>query len=164
MVSNVSVSRTLTVIAGTVVLALTVIALISRPEFSRSSVQLFGASCPCPTFHEEVTGFVVLNPLRDRAPEKVASQFVSDLRNGKCSADERTVPGLCNAALERRPVLDLRLRNRKDVGNAVVLFYLFKGRFRPDRDTSAGDIWGEGMVQVERIGTEWKVTNYGSRY
>ena len=164
MVSNVSVSRTLTVIAGTVVLALTVIALISRPDFSRSSVQLFGASCPCPTFHEEVTGLVVLNPLRDRAPEKVASPFVSDLRNGKCSADERTVPGLCNAALERRPVLDLRLRNRKDVGNAVVLFYLFKGRFRPDRDTSAGDIWGEGMVQVERIGTEWKVTNYGSRY
>ena len=94
MVSNFSVSRTLTVIAGTVVVVLTVIALISRPHFSRSSVQLFGASCPCPTFHEEVTGFVVLNPLRDQAPEKVASQFVSDLRNGKCSADERTVPGL----------------------------------------------------------------------
>ena len=61
-------------------------------------------------------------------------------------------------------MLDLRLRNRKDMGNAVVLFYLFKGKLRPDRDTSPGDMWGEGMVQVERIGTEWKVTNYGSRY
>jgi hypothetical protein len=60
--------------------------------------------------------------------------------------------------------LDLRLRNRKDVGTAVILFYLFKGKVRPDRDTFPEDAWGEGMVQVEHIGTEWKVTNYGSRY
>jgi hypothetical protein len=125
---------------------------------------LFGASCPCPTFHEEVTGLIVLNPLRDREPEKVASQFLADLRNGKCNADESTVPGVCKAALERRPVLDLRLRNRKDASNAVVLFYLFKGKFRPDRDIDPEDAWGEGIVQVKRIGTEWRVTNYGSRY
>lgn len=31
------------------------------------------------------------------------------------------------------PVLDLRLINRKDVGNTVVLFYLFKGKFRTDK-------------------------------
>ena len=61
-------------------------------------------------------------------------------------------------------MLDLRLRNRKDVGNAVMLFYLFKGQSRPDRDIDPEDAWGEGMVQVEHIGTEWKVTNYGSRY
>jgi len=61
-------------------------------------------------------------------------------------------------------VLDLKLRNRKDVGNGVMLFYLFKGKFRPDRDIDPEDAWGEGLIQVERVGTEWKVTNYGSRY
>ena len=146
------------------VLALSVVVLIARPRFSRSSIQLFGASCPCPTFHEHVTGFIVLNPLRDRAPEKLATQFLSELRSGKCNADERTVPGLCKAALQRRPVLDLRLKNRKDIGDTVLLFYMFKGKFRPDRDTDPEDVWGEGTVQVERMGTEWRVTKYGSRY
>ena len=163
--SNVGVSRRSRLIFGACgVLALSVVTLISRPHFSTSSLQLFGAACPCPTFHEEVTGLIVLNPLRDREPEKVALQFLSDVRNGKCNADESTVPGLCKTALERRLVLDLRLRNRKDVSNAVVLFYRFKGKFRPDRDIDPEDAWGEGMVQVERIGAEWKVTNYGSRY
>jgi hypothetical protein len=45
-----------------------------------------------------------------------------------------------------------------------MLFYRFKGKFRPDRDIDPWDAWGEGMVQVERTGSEWKVTNYGSRY
>jgi hypothetical protein len=165
VVSNIAVSRGSKLIFGVGgVLALSVAIFVSKPRFSRSSIQFFGASCPCPTFHEQVTGFIVLNPLRDRGPEKVASRFLADLRNGKCNADERTVPELCKAALERRPVLDLRLRNRKDVGNAVTLFYLFKGKFRPDRDTFPEDAWGEGMVQVEHLGTDWKVTNYGSRY
>jgi hypothetical protein len=163
VVSNASVSRTLALIAGTVVLAITVVALISRPHFSRSSVQVFGASCPCLTFHEEVTGFIVLNPLRDPEPERVASQFLSDVRHGKCIVDERSVPGLCHAALERRIVLDSKLRNRKDTGNIVELFYVFRGKFRPDRDTNPEE-WGEGMVQVERVANEWNVTNYGSRY
>ena len=161
--SNVGVSKASRLIVGAGgVLLLSTVIFVSQPHFSRSSVQLFAASCPCPTFHEEVTGLIVLNPLRDRAPERVATQFLSDLRNGKCEA--RTVPWLCKAALERRPVLDLRLRNRKDVGNTVMLFYLFKGKVRPDRDIDPEDIWGEGMVQVERIGPDWKVTNYGSRY
>lgn len=144
--------------------ALLLVVLVSRPHISRSSLQLFAASCPCPTFHDQVSGVIVLNTLRDRAPERVATQFLSELRTGKCNADERRVPELCKAALQRRPVLDLRLRNRKDVGNAVMLFYLLKGKFRPDRDTLPQDAWGEGMIQVEKIGAEWRVTNYGSRY
>jgi hypothetical protein len=109
-----------------------------------------------------VTGLIVLNPIRNRAPEKVAAQFLSELRNGKCEA--RTVPWLCNDAFERRPVLDWRLKNRTDSGNKVVLFYLIKGKFRPDRDIDPEDAWGEGMVQVERVETVWHVTNFGSRY
>ena len=164
--SNVSVSiASRLILAAGGVLALSVVVLVARPRFSRSSVQLFGASCPCPTFHEQVTGFIVLNPLRDRAPEKLARQFLSELTSGKCNADERIVPELCKAALQRRPVLDLRLKNRKDAGDKVVLFYMFKGKFLPDRGyTYPKDVWGEGMVQVQRIGTEWRVTNYGSRY
>ncbi len=136
-VSNVGVSRVSKLMLGAgAVLALLVFALISKPRFTRSSVQLFGPSCPCPTFHEEVTGFIVLNPLRDRAPERIASKFLSDLRNGKCDADESKIPWLCNDALGRRLVLDLRLRNREDVGNTVMLFYLFRGKFRPGRDTN----------------------------
>ena len=145
-------------------LALSVVIFMSKPRLSHNSLQLFAASCPCPTFHEHVTGFIILNPLRDRAPERAASQFLSDLRTGKCDADETTVPGLCHAALDRRPVLDLKLKNRRDESNTVTLFYLFKGKFRPDRDILPEDAWGEGMVQVERLGTEWKVTNYGSLY
>src|SRR6266436_3757684 len=126
VVSNVGVNRASRLILGTGgVIAFIAVFLISRPHVSRSSLQLFAASCPCPTFHEQVTGLIVLNPLRNRAPEKAATQFLSDLRKGKCNAEERTVPWLCKDALERRPVLDLRLRNRKGVGNTVMLFYLF---------------------------------------
>jgi hypothetical protein len=165
VVSNVGVSRASTLILGAGgVIALSLVAVLSRPHLSRSSLQVFAASCPCPTFHEQVTGLIVLNPLRNRAPEEAATQFLSDLKNGKCDAEETSVPGLCKAALDRRPVLDLKLRNRKDVGNTVMLFYLFKGKFRPDRGIDPEDAWGEGMVQVERTGSEWRVTNYGSRY
>lgn len=164
-VSNVGVSGASRLILGAgAVTALLLVFLISRPHVSRSSLQLFAASCPCPTFHEQVTGLIVLNPLRNRAPEKAAAQFLSELRKGQCNTEEGTVPWLCKDALERRPVLDLRLRNRRDVGNTVMLFYLFKGQFRPDRDVDPEDAWGEGMVQVEHIGADWKVSNYGSRY
>ena len=165
MVSNIGVSRTSRLIVGAgAALALSLVVYVSKPRLSHTSLQFFGPDCPCPTFHEQVTGVIVLNPLRDRAPERAASQFLSDLRSGKCNADQGTVPGLCHDALERRPVLDLKLRNRRDVGNTVKLFYLLKGKFRPDSDTFPEDAWGEGMVQVERLGSEWKVTNYGSRY
>ena len=42
-----------------------------------------------------------------------------------------TVSQLCKDALDRRPVLDSKLRNREDAGNTVMLFYLLKGKFRP---------------------------------
>ena len=163
VVSNVGVSRaSRSIFCVSGVLVLLVVILVSKPQLSHGSLQLFAASCPCPTFHEQVTGLIVLNPLRNRAPEKVATQFLSDLRNGKCEA--RTVPWLCSDAFERRPVLDWKLRNRKDTDNTVRLFYLLRGKFRPDRDIDPEDAWGEGMVQVERVGTDWEVTNYGSHY
>lgn len=56
------------------------------------------------------------------------------------------------------------LRNRHDSANSVSLFYIVKGKHRPGRDIYPHDAWGEGMVEVERSGTQWRVNNYSVYY
>lgn len=58
-VSNIGVSKASRLIFSVVAaLAFLVLIFISRPQLSRSSNQLFAASCLCPTFHEQVTGLL----------------------------------------------------------------------------------------------------------
>jgi hypothetical protein len=142
---------------------LSVFIIAARPRFSRDAVQLFADDCPCGDYHEDVTGLIALNPLRSRAPEQLATHFLSDLSQGKC---ETTIdPSICQYGLtEARPLLDWKLRNRHDSGNKVSLFYMVEGKHRPGRDIYPHDAWGEGMVEVERSGTQWRVSNYGVYY
>jgi hypothetical protein len=145
------------------VVLLSVFVTIARPRFTRTAVQLFADDCPCGDYHEDVTGLIALNPLRNRAPEDVAGRFLSDLRSGKC---EPTVDvTTCHYGLvEARPLLDWKLRNRQDRTDKVSLFYVLKGRGRPGTDIYPHDAWGEGMVEVQRTGTQWRVSNYGVYY
>jgi len=124
-------ARVTGVICGFVLLAVFVV--VARTRFSRTAVQLFADDCPCGDYHEDVTGLIALNPLRNRAPEQLATQFLSDLRQGKCETTND--PSLCQYGLkEALPLLDWRFRNRHDSGNKVSLFYIVKGQHRPGRD------------------------------
>ena len=146
------------------IICLVALAIAARPHFSRNAIQLFAErNCACGEFHEEVTGLIVLNPLRERTPEMIAARFLSDLKDGKCAA---TVPPLvCQQGLTNsRPVLDWKLRNRSDANGKVSLFYYVKGKYRNDVDTYPHDAWGEGIVQVEQMGNSWKVYGYGAYY
>src|ERR1700722_8019669 len=145
------------------VVLLSAFVAIARPRFSRTGVQLFADDCPCGDYHENVTGLIALNPLRSRAPEQLATEFLSDLRQGKCETTHE--PRVCRYGLtEARPLLDWRLRNRHDSGNSVSLFFMIKGRGRPGRDIYPHDAWGEGMVEVELSGMQWSVSNYSVYY
>ena len=157
-------SRRARVIGATCTVVLfSVFVVIARPRFSRTAVQLFADDCPCGDYHEDVTGLIALNPLRNRAPEQLATQFLSDLRQGKCQTTSE--PSVCQYGLtEARPLLDWRLRNRRDSGSRVSLFYMLKGKHRPGRDIYPHDAWGEGMVEVERSGMQWRVSNYSVYY
>ena len=153
--------RVIGAICGVVLLS--VFVFIARPRLSRSAGQFFADYCPCGEYHIEVTGLIALNPLRNRVPEQTAAEFLSHLREGRC--DATTDPTVCNYALvEARPLLEWRLRNRHDSGNTVALFYVVKGKYRTGRDIYPHDAWGEGMVQIEQSGTQWRVRNYGVYY
>src|SRR5215470_2783289 len=69
---------------GIVVLLADAVYAIRRPVL----IHLFAETgCACGDYHEEVTGWIVRNPLRDHAPELAASRFLDQLRRGQCSGD-----------------------------------------------------------------------------
>jgi len=138
-----------------------VVAVVSRPHISHSAVQLFADSCSaCGEYHEQVTGLIMLNPLRNRTPE---TQFLSDLKHGKCAT--QVIPAVCQQGLvNSRPLLDWKLRNRSDSNGQVSLFYVMKRKYRTGVDIYPQDAWGEGIVQVEDAGNEWNVSGYGAYY
>ena len=113
--------------------------------------------CACGEYHAEVTGLVVRNPFRNRSPERTASLFLEDLRNGRCKADD----AVCGYALERHRISDWRLRNRVDTGDHVELYYRLTkyGVTEPEYKLT-----GEGLVELARTGTAWRVVGYSAYF
>ena len=124
---------------------------------------LHETDCACGDFHEEVTGYTLLNPFRDRTPERAVDSFFEQLKTGKCG--ENVYAGVCQYATEEvRPVLRWKLMNRKDSAGRISLYYRLKGKSQPDRSLVADDIWGEGLVEVQANGNTLKITGYGAYY
>jgi len=155
--------RALTIIGICGVVVISAFMLASRPRISRTAIQIFADTSCCGEYHKEVTGLILLNPLRDRTPEVLASKFLDDLKDGKC---RETVPAaICRQGLVfSRPVLDWKLRNRRDNDDNILLFYVVKGKYRTDVDIYPHDAWGEGIVELERAGNGWSISGYGVYY
>ena len=150
--------RTPLAVAGCLALAVVTLAAVLLARRTPVLVHLLGeGDCACGDFHAEVTGIAVWNPLRDRGPEDAAVAFLSGLRNGRCSGSR----DLCSYALPRHRISDWQLRNRRDTGGEVTLyFYLTKfGVSDP-----AYNLTGEGAVGVRKHSRGWAVTYYSSYF
>lgn len=86
-------------------------------------------------------------------PEKVAVQFLSDLRDGKCEA--RTGSWLCEDALNRTACIGFAAHKPEGCKGTPWCSSIYsRVSSVPTRDIDHEDLWGEGMVKVERTGTE----------
>jgi hypothetical protein len=148
------VRRKRTVLGLSCLSAVLVFAFLRRPVLLHV---LSETGCACGEYHPEVTGVIVLNPLRDRAPEQSAATFLEDLRNGKCNVND----SLCAYALKNHRVSDWRLKSRLDDLHRVQLYYTLTqyGVTEPEHGLT-----GEGSIEVTQNEGSWAVTNYSSYF
>jgi hypothetical protein len=97
--------------------------------------------------------FVVLNPLRDRQPERAADAFLRAMQSGRCEQllgfyDAHSREDICGR--ERvYPITGWKLLDRSDTGDQVRLFYL---TFRP--------MPANTFVTLVRTTGGWRVQSY----
>lgn len=105
-------------------------------------------------------GLTIFNPLRSRAPEHCAEAFLELMKTGRCeeamatiSTDKVVQDTVCEN--ERKyPLASWRLRTRTDESKRSRLSFRYK------RDVYESDLF----VWVEKIGDEWRVTDYKRAY
>jgi len=114
--------------------------------------------CACGDYSEEVGGINVLNPLRDRQPERVAEQFFQDASQGKCSGRYST--DLCQYFQGEAPAKGWKLANAVAKDDGIDLFY----KLDSSRDPPNKSWTGEGCVHVSRIAAGWRVSSYGAYF
>ena len=110
-------------------------------------------SCACAD--ADITGFILLNPVRDRSPEQSAELFLKNVRNGNCSADDLA----CIAAIEKHRVSSWTLKNRDDDHGSVELYFAVTEQVPTNPLYTES---GEGTVDLVRREGIWVVTNYSS--
>lgn len=107
--------------------------------------------------------FAVMNPLRDKAPERVANEVLSDLQRGDASGALRRIDGARSEiahieAKERAyPLRRWKLVNRRDAEQQVTLF------FRTARGASER-FDAPLTMTVQRRGGRWAVTEFDPIY
>jgi len=117
--------------------------------------------CACGDYQQELSGIVLLNPLRDRTPERNVDSFFTELREGRCAPSTAGNTSLdCSYALDGHRVSEWRLAYRRDNGDTVELYYKL---------TSLGaepkfSLTGEGLVKAQHTKDAWHVTYYSSYF
>jgi hypothetical protein len=98
--------------------------------------------------------FVVLSPLRDREPERVASRFLASLRSGECRKD---VVNSCESEA-RYPLTVWKFVDRRDGSPDTSLLYkMYRKNYRPGA-------WGDAWVTLVSEGGSWRVSHYDTWY
>ena len=123
----------------------------------RKPVLLHVSDGSCACSDEEITGFIVLNPFRDRSPEKSAEVFLNNLRSGKCSGDD----SICIDALKNHYVSNWQFRNRDDDQGSVELYYNVTEHVPTNPLYTES---GEGTVDLVRKESSWVVTSYSTKF
>ncbi len=104
--------------------------------------------------------YVLFNPFRDRAPEQAAAAYLEAMRRGKCTdaeglstnpelPNELSCEQLQNEYPKLRNLFVQRLRDRKESGSDVILYYSNAGR-------GVEGNW----VAVRRSGAGWRVVGF----
>jgi hypothetical protein len=99
---------------------------------------------------------LILNPFRDRNPERAADGFLRRLRDGRCRDEISTMPRYsetrtCEHEINS-PLTSWGLRDRLEERGKTELFY----RYRADNGTSEGSL----RVWLRREGLQWRVADY----
>jgi hypothetical protein len=107
--------------------------------------------------------FSLLNPFRNREPEKAAEDVLRDLGRGdvtsaleRVQSEERVSPDLY-AKEQEYPLRKWKLANREDNAHEVTLLY------RASRGSSERFDWDVRM-RVQRRGDQWAVTEFMTAY
>jgi hypothetical protein len=139
--------------ATVLVLLLLGFALGHRPVL----LHLFAETdCACGDYHEDVTGWILLNPLRDRSPEQTANSFLRGIQEGHCMAD----PAVCGYAMEHR-ASEWQLATRQDRGGRVSLYYQLT---KYGVKESQHRLTGEGMITVQELSGTWRIVDYSAYF
>ena len=109
-------------------------------------------------------GFVLLNPLRDRAPEKVAQRFLQRLKDGQCVEAMRALPTtddqrkyICDA--QEHYLLDRwQLGDRYEKHDCTTLLYLQWSRNQVQKQQGPSWLW----IEIDR--GQSSVKSYGPIY
>lgn len=116
-------------------------------RFTRPVLFYIPSDCNCTDYSDRIDSFAVLNPLRNRAPERAADQFFEDLRNRRkpSNAEPQLAAELASGSTLNSPRLKWHLTFREDKGNTVHLYY----KLDPTGSVILSD-YGEGMLQMKR--------------
>ena len=102
--------------------------------------------------------FVLLNPLRDKSPEKAAEYFLQKLKEEKCHEvfaelpNQQSITSICEKE-KLYPLTSWQLANRTGDARKTRLYYEVK---RNNYPILFGQLW----INVEKLGEQWRVTNY----
>jgi hypothetical protein len=132
--------------------------LVSSPALFRSP---WLEECGCEP------GFIVLNPLRNRRPERVAGAFLELLKRHRCEEAMASVledseeHRECVCTMEREHALGAwKLRGRADNGTRVKLFFWHWSEGSNATLEAHGEMW----VTVEKRLDGWAVTDFDVVY
>jgi hypothetical protein len=106
--------------------------------------------------------FVILNPFRNRAPERVAQRFMSQLNTNLCNSLVQPIrPNYTEMICfeeKKYPVLKFHLANRQDLKNNTKLLY------RIERSGLRRNIMTNSILELHKDDSEWRVTDFQPIY
>ena len=140
--------------SGVVLAAIAVyvaVALIARRPILANTLGEW--DCACGDMLIKTTRHVIWNPLRDRTPEIIANEFLTNLRAGNCSISREW----CADALARHRFANWKLSYREDSGAMVSLYFKLAKYGSPDSAYNQGSV---GAVSLQKGTTGWVVVDY----
>lgn len=102
--------------------------------------------------------FVIMNPFRNKGPERAAEDVLYAIKNGDCEsviANLKSPPASYEQLCEKYsndPLVSWKLLNRQDKGSLTALYYQIGSASDPNYRR---DLW----IDVEEAENRWKVTD-----
>jgi hypothetical protein len=122
--------------------------------------------------HDPLSGTpnsISLNPLRDRRSEHVATQYIDEMRDGRCKVQlaqwekdyrKKYAAFICDSEA-KHPLVSWKLVDWEDAPPLRILHYRGKRRMSPDQSTTYKELFS---VTLEDKGGAWEVTKYDAMY
>jgi len=112
---------------------------------------------------------ISLNPLRDRTSERIASQYLDEMRDGQCKEAlakwekdyrRKYAKFICDSE-EKHPLISWKIVDWEDTPPLRILHYRGKRRTSPDDAATYKELFS---VTLENKDGGWEVTKYDALY